>query len=234
MLSAMFSGNFSVAPDEDGTYFIDRNPKFFGMILDYLRKDSINISGLSSSELTDLQDEVEFYQIESLLALLKQSIKTPKIVWSNSHLNSIKISDSTLTAVGGSCNIVLATIPLISSGKHSWKMKVIKPGNYISIGVALNTIRNNQGYIGNSPDGWSLNQDGAIEHCGTYYSDVMGHKVPLQTNDVIQVTVDFDNMKISWVKNELLSWPALDIPTGLQPLFPAAMVSTSTSVTLID
>jgi len=38
MLSSMFSGHFDMEPDEDGCYFIDRNPDFFPIILDYLRK----------------------------------------------------------------------------------------------------------------------------------------------------------------------------------------------------
>ncbi len=35
--SALFGGNFSLEVDEDGTYFIDRDPKHFELILNYLR-----------------------------------------------------------------------------------------------------------------------------------------------------------------------------------------------------
>ncbi len=35
---AMFSGNFGDHPEADGSYFIDRNPEFFGVVLDYLRR----------------------------------------------------------------------------------------------------------------------------------------------------------------------------------------------------
>jgi len=33
----MFSSQFNTQADEDGEYFIDRNPKHFALILDYLR-----------------------------------------------------------------------------------------------------------------------------------------------------------------------------------------------------
>jgi len=36
-LAAMFSSQFNTQADEDGEYFIDRNPKHFALILDYLR-----------------------------------------------------------------------------------------------------------------------------------------------------------------------------------------------------
>jgi len=51
-------------PDEDGAYFVDRNPKFFDMILDYMRTGKIDISDLNKKELTQLQDDLDYYQIK--------------------------------------------------------------------------------------------------------------------------------------------------------------------------
>ena len=36
-LSAMFSGRFALAPDADSSYFIDRDGKHFGHVLNFLR-----------------------------------------------------------------------------------------------------------------------------------------------------------------------------------------------------
>lgn len=41
MLSAML--NFNVEPDEDGAYFIDRNPKYFEFLLEYLRSGQVEL-----------------------------------------------------------------------------------------------------------------------------------------------------------------------------------------------
>jgi len=69
--TCMFSGAFPPKKQEDGTYFIDRDPRWFGVILNYLRGKPISLESLTEVELEDLLLEVEFYQINSLLQLLK-------------------------------------------------------------------------------------------------------------------------------------------------------------------
>lgn len=59
-------------PDEDGTYFIDRNPKYFPYILDFFRTDDISVEELSELEIKKLLDEVDYYQIK----VLKQKIQS--------------------------------------------------------------------------------------------------------------------------------------------------------------
>jgi len=71
MLSAMFSGNFNMEPGQDGAYFIDRDPKYFPMILNYLRMNVIDTEDMGDKEKNELLREVEYYQIPSLLSLLK-------------------------------------------------------------------------------------------------------------------------------------------------------------------
>jgi len=47
--SLLSSGKWE--PDEDGCYFIDRNPKHFDIILDYLSNGEYNKMGLSDTAL---------------------------------------------------------------------------------------------------------------------------------------------------------------------------------------
>ncbi len=70
-LAGLFSGNFDGAPNAQGQYFIDRDPRFFSAILNYLRtrRFSIDMTTLSELDQELLQCELEFYCIESLLAL---------------------------------------------------------------------------------------------------------------------------------------------------------------------
>lgn len=87
--SAMFSGNFNITPSNDGSYFIDRNPRYFELILDFLRKTTVNILGMEPRELMDFKDEAEYYQIADLHKFLMEKIseKTdpePDISWFDS------------------------------------------------------------------------------------------------------------------------------------------------------
>eukprot|EP01125_Pyxidicula_operculata_P007421 TRINITY_DN2521_c0_g1_i4.p1 TRINITY_DN2521_c0_g1~~TRINITY_DN2521_c0_g1_i4.p1 ORF type:complete len:175 (-),score=45.52 TRINITY_DN2521_c0_g1_i4:97-621(-) len=52
-------------PDEDGEYFINRNPKCFGIIADYLRTGEWNFSKeeLTKNELKILKDDITYYQL---------------------------------------------------------------------------------------------------------------------------------------------------------------------------
>jgi hypothetical protein len=47
-----------------GTYFIDRNPKHFDRILDYLRYGEFKVEGLSEFDMDKLRADFDYYQID--------------------------------------------------------------------------------------------------------------------------------------------------------------------------
>jgi len=51
-------------PGEDGSYFIDRDPKYFRIILNYLRTKEVNFDGWELKELHALKKELDYYQIQ--------------------------------------------------------------------------------------------------------------------------------------------------------------------------
>jgi len=51
-------------PDEDGEYFIDRNPALFSEVLEFLRTGKLLLENFSDVKLERLQDEFAYYQIE--------------------------------------------------------------------------------------------------------------------------------------------------------------------------
>jgi len=65
-------------PDEDGTYFVDRNSKLFDIILDYMRTGQIDVQDLNEKQLSKLLCDLDYYQIQ-----LPTSIQFPVTIPSN-------------------------------------------------------------------------------------------------------------------------------------------------------
>jgi len=75
MLSAMFSGRFSLERDEDGSIFIDRNGKYFAYILEFLRTGDLD-PNIPEGEWFGLKREAEYFQVSKLVRALRSKEKT--------------------------------------------------------------------------------------------------------------------------------------------------------------
>ena len=66
MLHAMFSSRFDTKPNEDGSYFIDRDGTHFRYILNYLRTGELIVP---NDEIIrrELLAEAKFYQVEEMI-----------------------------------------------------------------------------------------------------------------------------------------------------------------------
>mmetsp|Transcript_35763 Transcript_35763/g.77178 ORF Transcript_35763/g.77178 Transcript_35763/m.77178 type:complete len:279 (-) Transcript_35763:8-844(-) len=78
MLSAMFSGRYSLSPGADGYHFIDRDGTHFRHILNLLRFPSEFEVDLPKGELMELEREVRYYGLGEAYALAR-TIHTPII-----------------------------------------------------------------------------------------------------------------------------------------------------------
>eukprot|EP00698_Gefionella_okellyi_P019649 TRINITY_DN6054_c0_g1_i1.p1 TRINITY_DN6054_c0_g1~~TRINITY_DN6054_c0_g1_i1.p1 ORF type:complete len:376 (-),score=83.83 TRINITY_DN6054_c0_g1_i1:144-1271(-) len=61
MLAAMFSGLHPITKTAEGNAFIDRNPKYFAVILEFLRTDQLDVDHLSATELAALEREMDYF-----------------------------------------------------------------------------------------------------------------------------------------------------------------------------
>merc|ERR1712129_682083 len=76
ILNKMFNGLFSLKPCNDGSYFIDRNGKYFEYILEFLRTSKLNVPQ-DIILIDNLLSEAEYYQLKSMqkqLQLVKRSL----------------------------------------------------------------------------------------------------------------------------------------------------------------
>jgi hypothetical protein len=73
LFAAIFSGKFPITQDSTGSYFIDRDPKHFRHILNFLRdgKQYFTHIKLTDEEIAELIPEARFYQMSDLINALK-------------------------------------------------------------------------------------------------------------------------------------------------------------------
>jgi WD40 repeat protein len=135
MFSGMFSEEFHPQPDEDGEYFIDRNPGRFDIILEHLRGHDVKtlIAQLSNEERQTLQKDVDYYNVQSLFEhfpMLNKNISN--MIASGSYDKTIRMWDITsgqcIKTLTGHTDTVCSIIQLnngnIASGSSDKTIRV--------------------------------------------------------------------------------------------------------------
>ena len=93
VLAKMFRLDSPIQPAatlKDGSYFIDRNPKRFETILEYLRDDEL-ADDLSKAELTKLRVEARYFMLENLLSIINgrlDNLDVYRFRYSYFHINN--------------------------------------------------------------------------------------------------------------------------------------------------
>ena len=62
---------------KDGSYFIDRDPKFFEIILNFLRNNKLE--DLSKTELKNLKIEASYFMLENLLIIINERLNNLEV-----------------------------------------------------------------------------------------------------------------------------------------------------------
>jgi len=172
-------------PDEDGEYFIDRNPKNFDRILDYLRTGKWEIRGLSEVELDKIYEDMDFYQIE-----------VPKLLWSRYFCGShIKIEGNIARKVSGGDDWNSGILGDVAN-KSRYKFKLIeKKTGGITVGISNRENFDCNG--GNYRSGWFYNLYNGNKH-SALESGPFSTAVKISQGSVIQVIYDKHLQTISF------------------------------------
>jgi len=155
---AMFSKQWNSKPGADGSYFIDKNPQVFHIILDYLRGEELDLE-LTPSEKRALLRDAQFYQLPDLVAILKplDPPKESNTLWEltpspNGTLSNNNRTFQKIGSVDWECN-VLGSVGW-SSGVHQWSVVLGNHLSEVTIGVSPNTT--NRGGRNHYSKGFSL------------------------------------------------------------------------------
>lgn len=207
--SAMFSEHFDTQPDEDGEIFIDRDPTHFPIILNHLRgKDmSGHMDALSPVLREDLIEELQYYQIGSLLDMAqakaqtevktKMNAKQPSWTFDPSWKHAgLQLSNGNLTvsSTGNGAYTAVTGTQSFSTGVHQWKVRIdniCSSHNWVGLGVCQRSqlrsqdINQHTKYYGFSANGHSWTLGNPIANSLTWPS---GTEVTL-TLDCTQRTI---------------------------------------------
>ena len=79
------SGKFGDKDDNDGSYFIDRDPEYFKYLLRYLRYGHVQIPTVSA---VDIRSEAEYYQIDMDFSGIEDYTTCSQVVVTNTYTNA--------------------------------------------------------------------------------------------------------------------------------------------------
>jgi len=165
--NSYFSSLFEDAQQDpyDGSYFVDRSPQYFDLVLEFLRYGSIrSIKKLDKDDKAGLLADAEYYALADLVNILSGAGKADVdgMCWDPQKRSSgVTLNDTNNMTAGsnGSCShkTVLSNIP-ITCGVVSWEIYLNQTADCYS---AAGIVGESFGYgsndrIGISPNSWGL------------------------------------------------------------------------------
>jgi hypothetical protein len=258
---ALFSGRWEVKPQEDGCYFIDRDPIVFRHVLNYLRGQPPTPDMLSSQELHLLKADADFYHLPGLVEYLNslryRFISGPNYAVSKDGLQISKTpkhapkqqsgawyDESDDECEYGEWDVTAITNPIPSSGIHHFKFRIVSYQYHGSIMFGVCPANINQSNKDNHKlCGWYCSGDGKL-HSGPpqsasneQYDATMQSTQYRPADDLreVEVKMDMINGQISFIVNGTDRGVAYtDIPINQDLCFCVLLFAPNDTVRIMD
>ncbi|KAA6383007.1 MAG: hypothetical protein EZS28_021470 [Streblomastix strix] len=201
VLAQLCTGKNQQARDKDGRIFIDRSPKTFALILEYLRTDVLPIAFSTTAQEKEFQKDLEFYSLGPTF--------TPfHAVWSEIHKSQdlqVRDNGKTVEVIGedGDHTIVIGDQKIMHGIVNVTVQVTIPRPNRYSFGVLPELPPNfNRGFgYKNGMLGWGLHDH--TESLGIFCQTQLVAKATggYVTGDYVTLTVDVDRGDLSFKVN---------------------------------
>jgi hypothetical protein len=160
------SGRWELQLDPiDQSFFINRSPALFPLLLDHLRGQPIQFDSLSRIQQNQLALEADFYQIESLVKLIckyRIDVFNPSLTMGEVSLQDDGMVGTRLgEGTDRTCRIISTTpFEFRVEQQYCEKKLVLNEGTYLLMGIAPKVILTDVTRTYNC--GWFLNADGSV------------------------------------------------------------------------
>jgi hypothetical protein len=200
----MLAGGRWAPNEEDGAYFIDRNPKHFDRILDYHRTGEFDVEGLDNAAHQQLERDFDFFQLPpppNWPQPIFPSLVQQPLAWDPNYRGTKQqLSDGNKTVKKAS-GLGWDAGVLATEAVSSYKIKVT---DHSSNGNVMVGFAPRSGF---QPNGQNYHRCGYYLYLasGTLFS---GHgqfsaryTQPINHSDIITITYDATSRQISFARN---------------------------------
>eukprot|EP00761_Pharyngomonas_kirbyi_P002459 gb/GECH01002463.1/.p1 GENE.gb/GECH01002463.1/~~gb/GECH01002463.1/.p1 ORF type:complete len:378 (+),score=84.09 gb/GECH01002463.1/:1-1134(+) len=123
MLAAMFSGRYALKQDKKSRYFLDRDPKHFETILNFLRTSTL-AGPLSQRDLAEMKLEAEFYGLDTLLRQIQLQMQGIHPVEEHDNAAVFQWTLHNFSRLSGKIESDIFNV-----GEHKWYLRFFPSGD---------------------------------------------------------------------------------------------------------
>jgi hypothetical protein len=185
-LAVMFSGVRDIKAEEDGSFFIDRDPYVFRHILNFMRGHNFNLDRLTSQECEALEEDAEFYQVQPLIELLKKHLTRYPTISSFTWKGKPTLDETNQKI--SSAAWCIGHLPFIENSTQTLKLKIERHQGHGHVRVGLMSHLCTSEYIGADTESLCVYPGGTMEGYESHKTQAL-----LSSGDIIELALNMNS-----------------------------------------